>query len=83
MFFEKEIVSFHILDVWKLSQKNIETQNSERNFNALSYRTRANARLTGENCEHMLGSNYVAYVPARLNYTRIAEIDEMIVIHFF
>lgn len=82
MFFEKEIVSFHILDVLKLNQKNVSYKNGERNFNAMSYRIRANARLISANCEHRLESNSVAYVPSRLNYTRIADFDEMIVIHF-
>lgn len=82
MFFEKEIVSFHILDVLKISQKNIETQNGERNFNALSYRTRANTRLISAAGEWHLTSNSVAYVPARLNYLRVSQEDEMIVVHF-
>ena len=82
MFFEKEMLSFNILDVIELKQKDINSFNSGRNFNALSFRTRANTVLKTESKEYVMRDNSVAYVPARLDYTRIAVEDELIVIHF-
>ena len=82
MFFEKEILSFHILDVLEIKQNNVSTFNTGRNFNALSFRFRADAYLRTEKNEYHMRENFVSYVPARLNYSRVATVDEMIVIHF-
>ena len=82
MFFEKEMISFNILDVIELKQKDINSFNSGRNFNALSFRTRANTVLKTEAKEYVMRDNSVAYVPARFDYTRVAVEDELIVIHF-
>ena len=82
MFFESEILSFNILDVFELNQKNINTFNTGRNFNAISFRFRADTCLETKKFEYYIKDNYVSYVPARLNYTRISNIDELIVIHF-
>lgn len=82
MFFENDSLSFHILDVLALNQKNITTYNSGRNFSALSFRFHADAFLSTEHGEYHLTDNYISYVPARLNYSRTAEVDELIVIHF-
>lgn len=82
MFFEKEIISFNILDVLSLEQKNINTRNVNRNFNAISFRLRSDAEIkTDRNAYHMR-NNYVAYFPARLDYQRLASVDELIVVHF-
>lgn len=82
MFFEKESISFNILDVLKLNQRNINMHNTERNFSALSYRFRSDAVLKTESGTYPVGDNCVCYFPARLNYSRIAEVDEMIIVHF-
>ena len=82
MFFEKELLSFHILDVLELKQQNVNMFNSGRNFNALSFRVRSDAVLITKNETYSMKDNCVSYFPARLDYTRVATVDEMIVIHF-
>ena len=82
MFFEKEILSFNILDVLEFNQTNVNMYNSGRNFNALSFRFRSDARLTVRGEELHMQDNYVSYFPARLDYGRTASVDRLIVIHF-
>ena len=82
MFFEKEMIYFNILDVMELDQTNINLFNSGRNFNALSFRIRSDAVVKTEAKEYAMGDGTVAFVPARLDYTRVAGVDKMIVIHF-
>lgn len=82
MFFEKELLLFHILDVLELKQQDIHMFNSGRNFNALSFRFRSDAVLTTKEDKCCMKDNCVSYVPARLDYTRVAAVDEMVVVHF-
>ena len=82
MFFEKELLSFNILDVLELKQQDINMFNTGRNFNALSFRFRSDAVLTTKAERYFMKDSYVSYFPARLDYTRVATIDEMIVVHF-
>ena len=82
MFFENELLLFNILDVLELKQQNVNMFNSGRNFNALSFRFRSDAVLITEAGRHSMKDNCVAYFPARHDYTRVATVDEMIVIHF-
>lgn len=82
MFFEKELLSFNILDVLKLKQQNVERFNSGRNFHALSFRFRSDAVLKNKTSEYRLQDNSLCYFPARLDYSRVASVDEIIVIHF-
>ena len=82
VFFEKEILSFNILDVLEFNQTNVNMYNSGRNFNALSFRFRSDARLTVRGEELHMQDNYVSYFPARLDYGRTASVDRLIVIHF-
>ena len=82
MFFEKELLSFTILDVLELQQQNVNMFNSGRNFNALSFRFRSDAVLITQTQKYSVKDNCVSYFPARLDYTRAATVDEMIVVHF-
>ena len=82
MFFEKEMLSFTILDVLALKQRNAHMFNSGRNFNALSFRIRTDAVLKTEKSEHPMQDNMISYVPARLDYSRHSAYDELIVVHF-
>lgn len=82
MFFEKDALSFNILDVIELKQKNVIMLNSGRNFNAISFRYRSDAVLKTKTEEYRMSDYFVSYVPARLDYERTANIDELIVIHF-
>ncbi len=81
MFFEKEMMSLNILDVLELKSTDVNVFNTGRNFGALSYRFRADTILKTEKNEHRIGDDYVAYFPARLDYRRIASVDELIVVH--
>ena len=81
MFFEKESLSFHLLDVLELKQSDVHMVNSGRNFTALSFRYRADALLKTESGEYQVKDNFLAYVPVGLDYSRTAKRDEMIVIH--
>ena len=82
MFFEKDLLAFNIIDVLELKQKNIAMFNSGRNFSALSFRYRSDAVLKTKDKEYRLRDHFVSYVPARLDYERTSNIDELIVIHF-
>ena len=82
MFFEKEMISFNILDVLEIKQNNVNIFNSGRNFSALSFRFHADTVLKTEAEEYRMKDNFVSYVPARLDYSRSSNIDELIVIHF-
>ena len=82
MIFEKEFLPLVILDVVKIGQKNVRDRVKGRNFDALSFRLRSDARL--EACGKSIGvsGGDLCYVPARLDYLREASIDEILVIHF-
>lgn len=82
VFFEKDILLFNILDVLEINQNNVNMFNTGRNFAALSLRYRSDAVLKTETEEYVMTDNSVAYVPARLDYTRDATTDELIVVHF-
>ncbi len=82
MFFEKEMLSFTILDVVALKQQDIHRFDSSRNFNALSYRIHADTVLKTRKKEYPMQDNMVAYVPARLDYSRHSAYDELIAVHF-
>lgn len=82
MFFEKDTISFNILEVVSLSQENKAMFNSERNFNALSFRFNADTVIKTESNEYNLLDNYVTYVPARLNYKRASRKEDLIAVHF-
>ena len=82
MFFEKETLSLNIHDVLELRQTDVNTVNTGRNFGALSFRFRSDACIESDNGEWRMADNYVAYFPERLNYKRVASLDELIVVHF-
>ena len=82
MIFETEMISFNILDVIKLSQENVTSYNSQRNFSAVSFRLHADTVLKTKVQKYHLTDNYISYVPSRLDYSRISKKDELIAIHF-
>ena len=82
MFFENDLLSFNILDVMELKQGKVNMLNKGRNYNALSFRFRSDAVLKTEGGDCYMKDNFVSYVPARLNYSRVATKDELIAIHF-
>lgn len=83
MFFEKELLSFNIVDVFEMRQKNVNKYNSGRKFNALSYRFNTDAVLETETDTFVMKNGHVSYVPSGVDYTRLANVDEFIVVHFY
>ena len=82
VFFESESFSFNILEVLRLSQKNVNVTSRGRNFCALSFRFRADTDIiVGEERIHLCAGS-VCFFPSRLDYTRVSALDELIVIHF-
>ena len=82
MFFEKDSVSFTILDVLEIKRKKITITNVGRNFSSLSFRRQANTVFRDDKGEHYLSDNDIAFVPAEYVYTREANYDDMIAVHF-
>lgn len=82
MFFENENISFNLLEVVKISQEKANIYNYGRNFSALSFRLRADTVLKDKNGDFHMKDNYVSFVPSQLDYRRISEYDELIVVHF-
>ncbi len=82
MIFERETIAFNILDVIELNQNDTKMYNSERNFDALSFRFKAETLLEAETKSYYLTDNSVCYVPSRVDYTRTSKTDRLIVIHF-
>lgn len=82
LIFEKEKLSFDLLDVIELKQGQVKTFNKGRNFDALSFRYNADTVLKTESTNLKLSDNTVCYVPSMLDYTRISNRDNLIVIHF-
>jgi YesN/AraC family two-component response regulator len=82
MFFEKEVLSFHILDVLEIKQNNVSMLNKGRNFNALSFRFHSDTIMKTEKNEYHMKDNFLSYVPARLDYSRLSKAEDLIAIHF-
>ncbi len=82
LIFDKQKISFDILDVLEIEQKNIRLFNSNRNFDALSFRFKGDTVLKTETENFSLCDNSVNFVPSKIDYTRISKHDKMIVVHF-
>ena len=82
MFFDNDMISFNLLDVLELKQEHIAMYNRKRNFNALSFRSKADTVLKSRTGVFQMGDSYVSFVPSNLDYSRVSKIDELIVIHF-
>ena len=76
------MISFNLLDVLELKQENVAMYNRKRNFNALSFRLKADTILKSKTGVFQLSDSYVSFVPSNLDYSRVSKIDELIVIHF-
>lgn len=81
MIFENPWLAFELLDVLYINQDEVSLFNTGRNFDALSYRIHADARIKAKTQEIVLTDGALSFVPARLDYTRAAHRDEMIIIH--
>ena len=82
MIFENNLLSLSILDVLRLEQGGVNSQNGGRNFDAISLRLRSDAILDANGRSVHADSGSLCYVPAHLDYKRSATVDELIVIHF-
>lgn len=82
MFFEQEYIVFELLEVLYLEQTNINMYNTNRNFDALSFRYESKTILSTDNQQVETPDNSICYMPSNLSYTRKAEKDKLIVIHF-
>lgn len=82
MFFENDQVIINILDVFKIDQTDVNRFNIGRTVNALSFRYDADTVFYTKDEEYHLCKNTVAFVPAKVEYTRIAVKDSLIAVHF-
>lgn len=82
MIFEQDTVAFQILGVLSFEQKNIKKYNFKRNFDALSFRLEADTVIEYKGKQLEFTANTIGYFPSNVDYTRIANNDKMIVVHF-
>ena len=82
MIFEQDSIAFKILDVLYFEQKDVKTNITKRNFDALSFRFEADSVIKLKNEEIKLTDNSISFFPSEISYTRTAKKDKMIVIHF-
>lgn len=82
MLFEKEYINAQIIGVVRLKQGEISIFNTGRDFNALSFRMHSDAVLYSNGQEYKMKDGSVGFVPANVDYKRIATFDEMTVVHF-
>ncbi len=83
MFFQSENLSVNILSVLRLEWEKRNDRSDHRPFHALSFRIRGNAdMLTAEHGRVHFETGDIAFVPADLIYTQIAESERLLVIHF-
>lgn len=82
MIFEQETLGFQILDVLSFDQVNIKKYNFKRNFDALSFRLEADTIIEYKAKKLKFTDNSIGFFPSDINYTRTANKDKMIVVHF-
>lgn len=82
MIFEQEYIVFQLLDVLRIENENIKTQDANRNFSALSFRYEADTVLETKQKKTELFKNTICYVPSSFDYTRTSKKDKLIVVHF-
>lgn len=82
MIFTKHNLTLQLLDVLEIKESNTKKYNHSRHFSAISLRQKSNAQIIYNNKTLKMKKGTVSYFPPDLNYTRIADYDDMIVIHF-
>ena len=65
MIFSTENLSFELIDVLYIKQERVSMFNTGRNFDALTFRIHADARLKTETQDVRLSDGSVSFVPAR------------------
>ncbi len=81
MFFENEYISFRIIDVLEIDQKNVKSENSGRNFDALSFRFYTDVTVKTDSQTIKAENNTVYFFPARVDYLRQGAYDCLIAVH--
>ena len=82
MLFDKEVVAFEILDVFRVTNKRFSGHTRNRSFDALSLRFSADTVIRTGQGRHHLGDNAVTFFPAGVDYQRESKGDDLIVVHF-
>lgn len=82
MIFEQDLIVFEIIDVLYLDQVNIKSLNSNRNFDALSFRIEADTVIENNGKQIEFCNNSIGFFPTDTSYKRTARKDKMIVVHF-
>jgi len=83
MIFEQETIPFQILDVFYLEQGiKLKSFNANRNFDAISFRIESDAIIEFKNRHIELSTNHICYFPSNVSYSRFANTDTVIVVHF-
>lgn len=83
MIFEQENLIFQILDVFYVDRGQfVKTYNTNRNFDALSFRIQSDTIIETKSNQFELLSNSVCFFPAEMDYVRVSKRDNLIVVHF-
>lgn len=82
LFFEQDYIIFELLEVLYLDQACSKTYNSNRNFDAISFRYETDTTLNTRKQQIEVPDDSICYVPSNLSYTRKSKKDKLIVIHF-
>ncbi len=82
MFFEQDHIVFELLEVLYLDQACSKSCNANRNFDALSFRYKADTTLNTYKQQMEVADNSICYVPSNVSYTRKSKKDQLVVIHF-
>lgn len=82
LIFDQEYILFEILDVFYLDQSFKKKTDTERNFDAISFRFKSETKISSGKQEIELCDNSICYFPSGLSYTRVSQKDELIVVHF-
>lgn len=82
MLFHQKTLAFQILDVLYLQQGYTKTRNRNRHYDALSFRIQSDTAIEFENKTFHLQNGAITYFPSNCEYTRTAQTDNLIVVHF-
>lgn len=82
MLFHQETLAFQLFDVLYLKQGFSETRNTNRHYDALSFRIQSDTRIITKDCRFQMKGGSIAYFPSNIAYTRQAQLDDVIVVHF-
>ncbi len=82
MLFQQETLAFQIFDVLYLQQGYSETRNTNRHYDALSFRVQSDTNIISQDGSFYMQRGSIAYFPSNTEYLRKARLDDVIVVHF-